>query len=250
MIDIYNIPLYYIGFKKNPKLEEQLEKVGFKNINYFKAIEGRKMNVEKLLKDGIIAERSYNDLMYNREEHIGISSLGTIGCTLSHLELWKLCSHNFPYIIIAEDDVKPKEISESDKINIENALKKTNGCFISTSLKKNHKTLMGLHFYFLSNGAAKGLSKKALPINMQTDSYVGYLNNIGDINADGYKVFSTYRRITSTGDMCIKCFLPSGGKFYILFILFIICLIICSFVFFTKWTKTKYELDSCRNSSL
>ena len=148
MIDIYNIPLYYIGFHKNPKLENTFKQVGFKNINHFQAIDGRKMNPKNLLTQGTISIRAYSDLIYGREEHTGISSLGTIGCTLSHLELWKKCALGLPYILIAEDDVIPKKISPEDTTNIQNALEQPLGCFISTSFKKGEKTLMGLHFSF------------------------------------------------------------------------------------------------------
>jgi GR25 family glycosyltransferase involved in LPS biosynthesis len=250
MIDIYNIPFYYIGFKKNPKLEKSLKQVGFQDVNHFQAIDGRKMDPKKLLNDNTIGIRAYHDLVYGREEHTAISSLGTIGCTLSHLELWKKCANNLSYIIIAEDDVIPKKISESDKTNIQKALEVPNGCFISTPFKKGEKTLMGLHFYFLSQGAAQKLSNKALPIDMQTDSYVGSLNNIGEINAEGYTVFAPRFRSSSTSDkgFCIKCFLPSGRMFYIIIMVAIIFIIIFCVVFFKKWKTIKVELDSCRSS--
>ena len=141
MIDIYNIPLYYIGFNKKPKLEEQLKKVGFKDINYFKAIDGRKMNVEKLLKDGIISIRAYNDLVYGREQHTGISSKGTIGCTLSHFELWKKCSNELPFIIIVEDDLFLEKIDKKSEDKIKETLNKVNGIFISSDLKKGYIVL-------------------------------------------------------------------------------------------------------------
>ena len=42
MTDIFKIPLYYIGFKSNKPLENQLRNWGFTNINHFQAIDGRK----------------------------------------------------------------------------------------------------------------------------------------------------------------------------------------------------------------
>ena len=105
MTDIFKIPLYYIGFKQNKSLENELIKRGFSNINHFQAIDGRKFTPKKLLKDNIISTRAYHDLKHGRSDNISISSLGAIGCTLSHRELWKLCSEELPYIIIAEDDL-------------------------------------------------------------------------------------------------------------------------------------------------
>jgi len=253
MINIYNIPLYYIGFKKKYELEEKLKDIGFTDINHFESIDGRKMEPRELLTNGVITVRAYIDIVHGREEHIGISSLGTIGCTLSHLELWKKCADNLSYIIIAEDDVIPSKISSSDEKNIQNALKQQNGCFISTSFKKHQKTLIGLHFYILSKGAAQNLVKKALPIDMQTDSYLGVLNNIGDINAKGYQIFhASLKKFSSTGDFgyCIKCILPSGRSFYIIIVLVIIFIFILFIIFFNKWSIAKNELDSCRSRSI
>ena len=103
---VKSIPVYYIGFNKNTKLENNLSGIGFKDVNHFKAIDGRKFVVDDLIENNTITIRSYNDLIFGRHEHAGIPSLGAIGCTLSHLSLWKLCvDFNMPYIIICEDDV-------------------------------------------------------------------------------------------------------------------------------------------------
>jgi hypothetical protein len=221
MIDIYNIPFYYIGFKKNIKLEDTLKKIGFKNVNYFQAIDGRKMKPKQLLKNKIISIRAYNDLIYGREQHTGISSLGTIGCTLSHLELWKLCVEHFPYIIIAEDDLDIKSIKDKDIKNIQKSLKDPLGVFISTKLQKGHQLLFGLHLYFLTNGAAKKMVNNALPIDLQTDSYIGNLNNVDEINVTGYSIATQNNHKSTTGDNTIKVNLPVNNMYY-----YIICIVI------------------------
>lgn len=52
-------------------------------------------------------------LKYGRTERSRIS-LGTIGCALTHLSLWKLCvDNNYPYIIIA-DDIIIKRLNDKD----------------------------------------------------------------------------------------------------------------------------------------
>lgn len=248
MINIYNIPLYYIGFKKKPSLELQLQKHGFKNINHFQAIDGRKMNPKNLLLNKIISIRAYNDLVYKREQHTGISSLGTIGCTLSHLELWKKCANGLPYIIIAEDDLILKKIQPSDEKNIKLALSNKNGAFISANVKKGDELLFGLHFYFLTNGAAKELVKNALPIDLQTDSYVGNLNNVGKINAKGYYIGTQKLHSSSTGNTCVKCYLPKHWGYYVFFLILLIIGIAVLFITISKNKKLKIELESCKSS--
>jgi hypothetical protein len=44
MVDIFDIPLYYISFEQNGELEQYYRDKGFKKINFFKAIDGRKFD--------------------------------------------------------------------------------------------------------------------------------------------------------------------------------------------------------------
>ena len=250
MTDIFKIPLYYIGFKRNKPLENQLRNWGFTNINHFQAIDGRKLNPEKLFSDGIIGSRAYNDLKYGRAERSGISSLGTIGCTLSHSSLWKLCvDNNYPYIIIAEDDVIIKRLNDKDIKNIQNALSKENGAFIGANLEKGKQLMQGLHFYILSNSAAKKLYEKAFPIDIQTDCYVVAANNTNVISAEGYPIAKQKLRKSTTGDTCFSCSLPKSDIFYISVVIFIVVILILLFFIYKSLKKTKVELDSCRSSS-
>jgi len=243
MVNIFEIPVYYIGFKKNLKLEENLKDVGFSRIHHFNSIDGQTLDKEELLRNGIISNRAYRDLVYGREQSDALSSLGTIGCTLSHSNLWKLCAENLPHIVIVEEDLYLPKLTDVDIKNIKNSLSKPNGAFISADVKKHQKKLWGLHFYILTNEAAKKLYNKAFPIEMQTDIYMGHLNNIGDIQLDGYHIGDARSTpfTTTTGKLCIKCILPNGLMFYICIIIILIILII-------GIIYTKVELDSCRSS--
>jgi GR25 family glycosyltransferase involved in LPS biosynthesis len=215
MVDIFNIPFYYIGFNRNSKLEYDLSEIGFKNVNHFPSVDGKKMDRENLLKDGIISIRAYNDLKYGRHQHTAISSLGSIGCALSHIKLWELCSDKYPYMIIVEDDIKLHKLTENNIKDIQSSIVKDNGMFISSNVIEDSETLFNLHFYVISNKAAQQMLHKALPINLQVDSYIGHLSNIGDINLEGYEIFEQNKRKSSTQDNCIKCILPSNKNFYI-----------------------------------
>lgn len=253
MIDIFNIPLYYIGFKKNQTLENHLLNKGFKNVNHFSAIDGRKLDLTELLKKNIISIRGYTDIKYGRSEHVGISSMGTIGCTLSHRELWKMCSEKMPYMIIAEEDVKVNKISNKDILHIQNSLQKKNGVYVCTNIPKSHSDrLVGLHLYFISNDAAKILYQNSTPIDVQTDYYIGHLNNVGFINIDGNPIAYQEKNNNSTTtdtNKCFKCILPKHWLFYVTILISILVIIIIAIMFFIKFKTTKYQLDSCRSSS-
>ena len=251
IIDIFKIPLHYISFEKKPNIEKDLEQIGFKNINHFRAIDGRKFKPKELLEQNTITIRAYNDLIYGREQHTGLSSSGGIGCTLSHRSLWKLCIDlNLPYLIIVEDDVKcRKQISNTDIEKINNILKEPNGMFVSShNFNQGSEYFFGLQFYIITNGCAKELYKYSLPIDLQTDAYINNINNRGLIKIKSSHIATQTQHQSSIQTLCIKCMLPKGIMFYIGIIIFVIILI--GLYIYTKKSlnQTQSELASCRSS--
>ena len=206
-INIFELPLYYISFNRNNLLEKHLTENNFKNINHFKAINGRELDSLELLNNNIITTRSYTDLIYGRNEHSGIPSKGAIGCTLSHMELWKMCiDKNLPFIIIVEDDlIFKKPISNKDMSNIKQSLIKQNGGFISTvyiynnskEISKKTRYFFGAHFYIISNSCARKLYNQVLPIDMQVDHYMQNLNMRNIINLEGYCIAEQRNHIST-----------------------------------------------------
>lgn len=256
MIDIFSIPLYYIGFNPSDKIVRHYSDHGFKNINYFKAIDGRKMDPDKLRADNLITIRSYDDLKAGRREHAGMSSMGAIGCTMSHNELWKKCvEENWPYIIIAEDDnhiIRP--LSEKNIQDISDALEKPNGIFISAKRHKfdNYdKHFYGLHFYFLTQGACKVLAEYCFPIDVQTDWYIKHLAQQGAVNVEGYNISEQRRGLgnSSIQTTCFTCMLPRSPWFYIGVILFGLFLLSLNFILGKKLKTCQDTLSSVSSSS-
>lgn len=261
-MEIFKIPLYYISFKKNDKLESYLEFKGFNYINHFKAIDGRKFKPKELLSKNLITVRTYNDLISEREQHSGIPSLGAIGCTMSHHILWKLCvEKNLPYIIICEDDLTALHINNEVIKKITNTLKKPKSIFVGSSVYRNLKnkgdvvntTFVGLQFYIISNQACKELIRKTFPIDVQTDWYISHMDTIGKINVDGIPVSSQTAHLSLIQDPCIKCWLPTKTKIYIRIIICIFMLIslliIWRVVTSKKLKQCNLELETCVSHS-
>jgi hypothetical protein len=228
--DFYNIPIWYISFKKNQELEKELKLIGFKNINFFEAIDGKKLNPKELLKDKIISIRTYIELKNkNRTEHFGIPSINAIGCTLSHINLWKKCiEENLKNIIIIEEDIDVHKIKNKDLDKIINIIDDPNKSFISPLYPKNiikNEPFYGTHFCILSYNTCKILVENAIPIDVQVDAYMSYLNEIDKINIEGFNLFGQKKHFSSIQDICIKCFFPSN-IYIILFLILIISLII------------------------
>jgi GR25 family glycosyltransferase involved in LPS biosynthesis len=250
-IFVKSIPVYYISFNKNNNLENKLHNIGFKSINHFKAVDGRKFNTDDLIKNNTITIRSYNDLIFGRHEHTGMPTLGAIGCTLSHLTLWKLCvDFNMPYIIICEDDLNiDKDLSKKDIKNIVESITKENGVFVSSNLsKENEIVFFGTHFCVLSQGACKQLIKYALPIDVQTDSYIANISRRNLINLNGYRMYNQRINKSSIQVIYIKPVLPKNIWFYMIVLLFIIFIVCVSYILFRKNRICKIDLKKCESS--
>ena len=248
-MNIFDFPLYYIGFKRNEKLENKAKSLGFTNINHFQAIDGRKLEPKKLSEDNIITIRSYNDLVDRRTQHSGLPGLGAIGCSMSHDKLWRKCvDNNFPYIIILEDDVDlPDKITSKQLEKITNILSKEKSVYISSDMVVG-KFVFGTHFCILSKEACKELIKNTFPIDVQIDSYIWHKNNTGKINVENFKIAGQKKHKSSIQDICFKCFLPNGILFYLLIILGIILIIILGTIFYKSSRKYKSKFTTCSSN--
>jgi GR25 family glycosyltransferase involved in LPS biosynthesis len=238
-------PTYYISDKKLPKYEKELSEAGFGDINHFQAIDGRSLDITNLARKNIVSGRAYNDIVYRRHQHTGISTMGTIGCFLSHLALWQLCvDKNLPYMVIAENDVSTKTFSPEDIQKINSTLSKPSAILISSvnNYKKGNELLFGAHLYFLTLDGAKKLLERALPIDMQLDSYIGYIGNIGDTDVQSYHLCDivgiTEGNKSTTHDYnCIKCLLPTKMNFYLILILSAMFMMVIILYLAFRWRK-------------
>ena len=240
-MSLYNIPVYYISFNKNKKLEDNLLSVGFTNINHFNAIDGRKMVPKKLLDDKLISIRSYNDLISGkRSEHSGIPSLGAVGCTLSHYELWKKCINDLDNIIIIEEDADiSRKITDEELLIINEALSKKNGGIISpiyvdVKEDKQINTIWGTQFYICSKEMCSKLVKYAFPMDVQTDAYICHLSNIKEIDLTILSIYGQKLHKSSIQDICIKCILPNNRNFYMILFIILCILLYYSIKYFKR----------------
>ena len=250
MINIFNIPVYYISFNYEPTLEKNLHEVGFQKLNRFQAIDGRKFSLESLLEKKMITIRSYEDLLTIREQHSGLPSFGAIGCTMSHYELWKLCiEKNLPYIAIAESDLNLRKIKPEIQDRIIKILEKPNSLFISANIKRRKRTYFtGTHFYIVSNSACKELIKNAFPIDVQTDAYIAHMDTIKKINIEGFSIGSQKKHSSLIQNWCIKCMLPTNTLFYIIIVLLSILVIILLIIVYKLLRRCKSKLNVCLNT--
>jgi len=229
-MNIFSIPVYYISFNVKPDLEKKLKDVGFTNVNFFKAVNGKQFDPKQLRRDNIISIRSYNDIISNRNEVAGIPSMGAIGCTLSHYELWKMCMNEFDNIIILEDDVNiDRSLTPTEISIISESLLKQNGGFVSPMTTFNNLNwgtkFWGAHFYICSKQLCKKLVENAFPIDVQVEPYMTNLLDLNQINLTFLPIYGQKVHYSSIQDLCIKCVMPNSKWFYIISFL-LICILI------------------------
>ena len=194
--------------------------------------------------------------------HDNISSMGAVGCALSHINLWKKCVEMNTPIVISEDDTfyTPKHLKEIEWVfpSIPADADFAAIIYINflTTLKPSPSTTQwgeiqtrefhGTQLYYITPRFCKELLKDALPIVTQIDAYVSYVLGVNE-NFKGY----AWKRnpaplldidAPSTLDhfVNIKKFLPESNGFYYIFAVVVIFLIIGLIIVSTrKCSKTK-----------
>lgn len=241
-----SLPLYYISFHRNIDAENQYRKCGFTNINHFSAIDGRKMDVKKLRKEGIISVRAYDDVTTGRTEHSGMPTMGAIGCAFSHRGVWEICvKNNHPAIIVAEEDnFLPKCLNEKHAKEIASVIFSNEpGMYNAVYPRKrgNRIHFFGTHFYFLNLSACNLALDRFFPIDVQVDWYLAHLGTLGLLRIEG-KNFSFQRdHKSSIQTECVTCHLPKKKWPYIIVIVIVIIVVILAI-------RLNSRLIDCRSS--
>tara|TARA_Y100000389_G_scaffold181444_1_gene197043 strand:- start:294 stop:1085 length:792 start_codon:yes stop_codon:yes gene_type:complete len=202
--------IYIINLDRDKERLSKLKKNGnMFNINRIKAVEGSKLDTDIMKKDGIL--KMDNESFRYSKDGIKDTFKGSIGCSLSHINLWKKLKNenknkNDQYFIIFEDD---SILNSNSHIQIERCLNNIKqldidwdiiflggsrvygervGEFIRAKYVNSWMNC-GLFAYIINKNSIDKLISKALPINtyidMQINKYYGT-----DINA-----FYTYPSI-------------------------------------------------------
>lgn len=184
--------IYLINLKKRQdrliKVDTLLKSLGgiFSNYKRIEAVYGNDLSedeIKKLL--SIKTQYNYNNpLLYE-----DIKTLGSIGCYLSHINIWKdVIKNNYNNVIILEDDIKTNMKLNKIMKYIKNIPKDydiayldyyCDGCdnnIIANSYWYENKIdkIYLTSAYIINNNAIKKLLEKAFPIETQIDNYINY----------------------------------------------------------------------------
>lgn len=180
---------------------DDLRSMGFENIQNYDAVVGK--NLEPSF--NYISPRVMLELTDGRTSNEGITSMGAIGCYISHTNLWKELVENgtspeSSYIIFEDDvDTKNMELSKKKLMELKNQILQKDFDVIFLGIyprcNKNlpvvNERYIGNHAYIITKKGAEKLLKYAFPIDMHLDAYIGVLaKKEPDIKIYGYQIFS------------------------------------------------------------
>lgn len=229
---VLEVPLFYIAFKRNHTLERRLEELGFKDVNHFQAVDGRKLNLDDLVKNGTIGVRAYEDLKVGSKDTIGLPSMGALGCYLSHAALWEKCVESaYPHIWILEEDVTIREFTKKDMDTFQLALSTPASYCVSPFYISEDWVFHGAHFQLVSKEACVELLKHKYPIEVQVDLYVGHVaKHTRSIRLIYCEAATQALHVSSIQEFSVaRHWLPHGNGFYATFLTFVMVLALLAY---------------------
>jgi GR25 family glycosyltransferase involved in LPS biosynthesis len=196
-LDIFHTPIFVINLRQRKDrwklFVEQDPAVKALQITRVDAFNGKALDY---LKDPRISTASRLNIMRNdRRTHPEVASLGAIGCSISHINLWKrIVAANLPYAVIMEDDAR-FTLEDLQRINaLAPAIPESAKVWILGLYAPNriHEplpnsdwsriyTFTASHAYIITREAAKKFLEQAYPIEMHIDHYMSSMSTLYDL---------------------------------------------------------------------
>jgi GR25 family glycosyltransferase involved in LPS biosynthesis len=176
-----------------------------------------------------------------------IASKGAIGCSLSHINLWKKCIALNQPIVIVEDDMymcrrKQQAVkqaiatlpSDAQFCSILHIPTVTSGgvCNDDSWCSVRPRSFAGTQMYYVTPAGARHLLSEALPITMHIDAYISYMAHDESFKAYYYakriytnlEFFRDHLQSSIGHAPSIKKLLPETNSFYVITISVLIVL--------------------------
>lgn len=197
----FSIPAYCINLDRDTwrwqTSQLELPKTGFYNLNRMPAVNAKQdlIDLDKLKDAGV---SPYTRFLLKNPTEIGsieqISSVGSIGCTLSHGKCWQQLldlPENVNHIVVFEDDL---HVSSNAKKQIEQLMNEIminniefdlfsfgyittwgNTQYISENIITSDR-FFGTQAYIISRNGATKLLNALKPIEVHVDSFISFLS--------------------------------------------------------------------------
>ena len=197
------------------------------NVTFFEAVDGKTLSSDYIRQ--VVSLRTYHNIQKShRALDIEISTLGGVGCYLTHFKIWNdMINNGHDTILVLEDDFVTRSAYKTIATYLNNIPNDYCIAFLyhgsvpfTNSYKflneywslSNNTRMYGTLGYVLSRDCAKDLIKGAFPIEMQVDAYINHLTRYSDkqskrlysnINLFGHEAEGFFD--TDIQDMCISC---------------------------------------------
>lgn len=175
-------------------------------ITKFNAVTGKSLQPRSTDRD-LLTVKAINEIhAHDREAHSSLTTMNAVGCYMSHTTLWNEAISSPHGLIIAESDVDPEHgsaprvfegIKELLQMEPDADLLYMGyfGIYASEEIDnpnflKANGRVYGNQFYYISPTGARKYLDYAFPIEVQLDSYMGYMNSLS--GNDGFPVLKSY----------------------------------------------------------
>ena len=191
-LDIFNIPTYVVSMKEREdrwkRFMDQPAISMLKRLKRSNAVNGKKLDP---VNDSRISVRSRLNIFRNyRRSHHEIATMGAVGCSLSHMEIWKkFLKSGAKYCFIMEDDAIITEQSLNTINELIPKLPASWGMWLLGSYKPNFVyesmttkpwnrvyNFTASHAYLLTRPAARIFLDSATPIESHVDHYMSNIS--------------------------------------------------------------------------
>ena len=181
------------------------------NVQRMDAVVGRTVDFSKLYREGILAGNAYRNLLSSAGVEGQSMTVGSVGCLLSHVAIWKKVVEMQKPVLVLEDDVlftseldmgfnniirdAPLDfgmIYLADLANTENSNKHAHN-YRKSTLNQLTGHYWGTYGYIISPSAALILLDNLYPLKVQVDTYI-----IETCTKFGVKVFRSKVNLVTT----------------------------------------------------
>lgn len=215
-----DIDVFVVNLEKRKEKWIQMERKcetafpgNFPRPERFDAIDGGTIDLISLYEGGMLTEEAYNSLLRLRDVNGRHLTIGGLGCSLSHIELWRECIERDRIMLILEDDVTFHPEFAKRVVELLQQAKTFNfGLLYLADLVNSTKTravqqsipqapliwkltgeFWGTYGYFISPRVAVTLVDEAYPIRLQIDSYM-----IKTASAEHFPVYRSKENLVVT----------------------------------------------------
>lgn len=199
-INVLTIPSYCINLdKRTDRWSKFSQQPAIREMNLLKrysAVDGAKINIFD--NEQISTKTVYNILNKTRRSHTEIDAVGAVGCTMSHVGVWKeFLESSHKFCLIFEDDVivptNFKEMVLQSSQTLHDLHDEFHVWLIHYGIFVNNKYIpvqdqwvtptkfYGTGCYLLSRKGAEKLLQHVYPIEMHIDAYIQTKASIGEI---------------------------------------------------------------------